>query len=102
MSPRRTSAPGSAHLLAATAALRAGCSPESDADGRRRLAAAIEVVARHLGNTPTVAKASYVHPDIVDLYIEGDLPELWRKRPSCYGRWLLAEERRLRSFLAGL
>jgi DNA topoisomerase-1 len=81
-------------LLAATA-LSALEVPESDADGRRQAAAAIEVVARQLGNTPTVARASYVHPDIVDLYVEGDLPELWRDKPARDGRYLLAEERRL-------
>ena len=58
-------------------------------------AAAIEVVARHLGNTPTVARNSYVHPDIVDLYVDGSLPDLWSERPTRDTRWLLAEERRL-------
>jgi DNA topoisomerase-1 len=39
---------------------------------------AIEEVARHLGNTPTVARASYVDPRVVDLYHHGtviDLPD---------------------------
>ncbi len=81
-------------LLAATA-LSGLEAPHSDADGRRKAAAAIEVVSRQLGNTPTVARASYVHPDIVDLYIEGTLPELWHEKPARDGRWLLAEERRL-------
>ncbi len=81
-------------LLAATA-LAALEPPDSDTAGRRQAAAAIEVVARHLGNTPTIARASYVHPDIVDLYVEGDLPELWTKRGARDSKWLLAEERRL-------
>jgi DNA topoisomerase I len=81
-------------LLAATA-LAALDPPGSDAAGRRQAAAAIEVVARHLGNTPTVARTSYVHPDIVDLYVEGALPELWDRRTTRDTKWLLAEERRL-------
>lgn len=81
-------------LLAATA-LSALEPPASDPAGRRQAAAAIEVVARHLGNTPTIARTSYVHPDIVDLYVEGDLPELWRAGPTRDTRWLLAQERRL-------
>jgi DNA topoisomerase-1 len=81
-------------LLAATA-LAALDPPGSDTAGRRQAAAAIEVVARHLGNTPTVARASYVHPDIVDLYVEGDLPGLWDKRPTRDTKWMLSEERRL-------
>jgi DNA topoisomerase-1 len=28
-------------------------------------------VARHLGNTPAVCRASYVHPRIVDLFHDG-------------------------------
>jgi DNA topoisomerase-1 len=81
-------------LLAATA-LSALDEPRSDADGRRQAAAAIEVVARQLGNTPTVARASYVHPDVVDLYVEGALPGLWHEKPARDGRFVLAEERRL-------
>jgi DNA topoisomerase I len=81
-------------LLAATA-LSALDEPRSDADGRRQAAAAIEVVARQLGNTPTVARASYVHPDIVDLYVEGALPDLWHEKAARDGRFVLAEERRL-------
>jgi DNA topoisomerase-1 len=81
-------------LLAATA-LSVLQPPRSDAAARREAAAAIEVVARHLGNTPTVARNSYVHPDIVDLYVDGSLPDLWSERPTRDTRWLLAEERRL-------
>ena len=81
-------------MLAATA-LSALDAPKSDADARRQAAVAIEVVARQLGNTPTVARASYVHPDIVDLYVDGDLPDLRHQKPARDGRWLLAEERRL-------
>ena len=68
-------------LLAATA-LSVLEPPRSDAAARRQAAAAIEVVARHLGNTPTVARNSYVHPDIVDLYVEGTLPDLWEEKPA--------------------
>lgn len=81
-------------LLAATA-LSVLEPPTSDAAARRQAAAAIEVVARQLGNTPTVARNSYVHPDIVDLYVEGTLPDLWTEKPARDTKWLLAEERRL-------
>lgn len=81
-------------LLAATA-LSSLDAPPSDAAGRRQAAAAIEVVARHLGNTPTIARTSYVHPDIVDLYVEGDLAEMWTASTGRDRRFLLGEERRL-------
>jgi DNA topoisomerase IB len=38
---------------------------------RRVVAAAMRQVAELLGNTPTVARASYVDPRVVDLYHEG-------------------------------
>ncbi len=81
-------------LLAATA-LAALDPPTSERSGRQDASAAIEVVAQRLGNTPTVARNSYVHPDVVDLYVEGSLPELWTGRSARDSRWMLAEERRL-------
>jgi DNA topoisomerase I len=35
---------------------------------------AIKQVAAELGNTPAVARASYIHPAVVDGYLEGALP----------------------------
>jgi DNA topoisomerase-1 len=81
--------------LLAGAALAALDPPQSDTAAKRQAAAAIEVVAEQLGNTPTVARSSYVHPDIVDLYVDGSLPELWTKAPARDTRWMLAEEKRL-------
>jgi DNA topoisomerase-1 len=34
---------------------------------------AIESAARHLGNTPAIARKSYVHPAVVDAYMDGSL-----------------------------
>lgn len=34
---------------------------------------AIEQVARSLGNTPAVCRRCYVHPGIIDTYLEGAL-----------------------------
>ncbi|MCU1459601.1 MAG: topoisomerase (poxvirus type) [Actinomycetia bacterium] len=81
-------------LMAATALVVVE-PPRSDAAARRTAAAAIEVVARHLGNTPTVARTSYVHPDVVDLYAAGDLAGIWSEKHERDGRYLLAEEKRL-------
>ena len=44
---------------------------DSDADGKRRITAAIARVAASLGNTPAVCRASYVHPAV---------PEAWRSQ----------------------
>jgi DNA topoisomerase-1 len=60
---------------------------------------AVTVTARHLGNTPAVARSSYVHPDVVDLYLEGSLPTVWARGPNRPTRWLITEERRLMTVL---
>ncbi|KQY60304.1 DNA topoisomerase [Aeromicrobium sp. Root495] len=38
---------------------------------RRSVAAAMRTVGEHLGNTPTIARASYVDPRVVDLFQDG-------------------------------
>ncbi|MFC7549350.1 DNA topoisomerase IB [Plantactinospora sp. GCM10030261] len=43
----------------------------SERAGRRAVAGVMREVAEMLGNTPAVARASYVHPRVVDLYVDG-------------------------------
>ncbi len=33
----------------------------------------MELVAQELGNTPAVSRSAYVHPSIIEAYLEGDL-----------------------------
>ena len=40
---------------------------------KRNVTRAIEQVAARLGNTASVCRKSYVHPEILDAYLEGDL-----------------------------
>jgi DNA topoisomerase-1 len=40
---------------------------------------AIASAAVRLGNTPAVTRRSYVHPLVVDAYLEGTLPRLWEE-----------------------
>lgn len=42
------------------------------ADVRRTVTGAVAVAAERLGNTPTVARASYVHPAVLETYLEGE------------------------------
>ena len=44
----------------------------SEARARSNVARAIEEVAEWLGNTPAVARKSYVDPSVIDAYLEGD------------------------------
>ena len=52
----------------------AGPRPKSDAKTRKAIACAMRSVSALLRNTPTVARSSYVHPEIVEAYEEGRLP----------------------------
>ena len=45
--------------------------PVAQAARRRRISAAVKDVAAELGNTPAVARASYIDPRLLDRYEEG-------------------------------
>lgn len=60
------------HATVRAAAELASAGPQRSATARRRTVAAVmREVAELLGNTPTVARASYVDPRVVDLYHDG-------------------------------
>jgi DNA topoisomerase-1 len=46
---------------------------DSEAGAKRNVKAAIEKVAARLGNTPTICRQCYVHPEIVNAYLDGSL-----------------------------
>jgi len=78
-------------VLAAAAlreAFREHGAPASDAEAKRRVTGAIEHVAGVLGNTVAVARKSYVHPAVVEAYLDG---EVINGSPA--SKWLSAEER---------
>ena len=66
-------------LVAARALARHGA-PEDDADAKRALSSAMRRVAAELGNTPAVARASYVSPAVVEHYLAGRTIEDFRPR----------------------
>jgi DNA topoisomerase-1 len=45
-----------------------------------RLLRAVERVARDLGNTPAVCRQCYIHPAIIDAYLDGSMAEVLRRR----------------------
>ena len=45
-------------------------------EAKRRLQTAINAAAAQLGNTPTVCRRCYVHPDVPDAYSDGTLTKL--------------------------
>ena len=46
---------------------------DTAAQAKRNLRAAIERVAARLGNTPTICRKCYVHPEVLDAYLDGNL-----------------------------
>jgi DNA topoisomerase-1 len=52
-------------------ALRALEPADSATDARRKVVEAVRVTAGQLGNTPAVARRSYVHPAILEAYLDG-------------------------------
>ncbi len=56
--------------------------PASKAHGKRITAAAVEDVARRLGNTRAVCRKCYIHPRVLEGYAEGSLAPLRLRRRS--------------------
>ena len=52
-------------------ALRAIGKGKTEREQQRNVAAAIQATADGLGNTPAVARSAYVHPAVVDAYLDG-------------------------------
>lgn len=46
---------------------------DSQAEAKRNIVRAIESVAERLGNTVAICRKCYVHPDIIDAYLDGTL-----------------------------
>ena len=69
-----------AGTVLASVALSAFESFDSEAAAKRNVTRAIEQVAAQLGNTVAVCRKSYVHPEIVECYLEGSLLEVLQGR----------------------
>jgi DNA topoisomerase-1 len=48
---------------------------DSDAQAKKNVVRAIETVAAKLGNTPSVCRKCYVHPAVLDAYMDGTMVE---------------------------
>jgi DNA topoisomerase-1 len=68
------------------------------AEAKRTVVDVVKDVARRLGNTPSVCRQCYIHPKVIDTYLEGALPAL--ERAPAGPRGLNADERRLLQFLS--
>jgi len=62
-------------LLCALALKEGENAPASATEAKKNVVAAIKTVAGRLGNTPAVCRKCYVHPTILDTYLDGALIE---------------------------
>ncbi len=53
---------------------------DSQVQAKKNVVRAIESVARRLGNTPSVCRKCYIHPGVLDAYLEGTMLESLRRR----------------------
>jgi DNA topoisomerase-1 len=79
--------------------LRKRLSPGDEAE--QQVFAALDAASDALGNTRTIARAHYVHPDVIDGYTSGELADFLSGKRARGGQWLNADERLLLAYLAG-
>lgn len=53
---------------------------DSEAQAKKNIVRAIETVAEKLGNTPSICRKCYVHPAVIDAYLDGTVLEALRTR----------------------
>jgi DNA topoisomerase-1 len=53
---------------------------DSETQAKKNIVRAIESVAEKLGNTPTICRKCYVHPAVLDAYLDGAALEVMRER----------------------
>ncbi|WP_306397881.1 DNA topoisomerase IB [Telluria beijingensis] len=53
---------------------------DSEAQAKKNIVRAIESVAEKLGNTPSICRKCYVHPAVLDAYLDGAALEVLRER----------------------
>ena len=66
--------------LTAAIALAEHGVPETDADAKKTIANVMRTVGERLGNTPAVARSSYVSPAVLEQYLDGRTIEDFRPR----------------------
>ncbi|HJV86127.1 MAG TPA: DNA topoisomerase IB [Noviherbaspirillum sp.] len=69
-----------AGTLLAALALQEYEKVDSEAQARKNVVRAIETVAEKLGNTPSICRKCYVHPAIIDSYLDGTMLHALQER----------------------
>lgn len=53
---------------------------DSEAQAKKNIVRAIESVAKKLGNTPTICRKCYVHPAVLEAYLDGEMLKALQRR----------------------
>ncbi len=69
---------------------------QPEAAARRNLVEVVKDVSRQLGNTPAVCRQCYIHPAVLDGFLDGALEQFPKARNR---KWMTAEEATLLRFL---
>jgi DNA topoisomerase I len=83
-----------AGTVLACAALRELDKADGPAHAKKQVVLAIEAVARLLGNTRTVCRKSYIHPAVIDSYVDGTMTAVVNRRAHGALRKLTGKLRR--------
>jgi DNA topoisomerase I len=75
-----------AGTVAAAMALQEFSEFDDEAGRKSAIVQAVERVAELLGNMPTVCRACYVHPDVIDAYLDGSFVDALARRATGVGR----------------
>ncbi|MFL5267995.1 MAG: DNA topoisomerase IB [Stellaceae bacterium] len=57
---------------------------DSDAKKKSAIVRAVEKVAKHLGNTPAICRRCYIHPAVLDGYLDGTLLATLKEQTRAY------------------
>jgi DNA topoisomerase-1 len=88
-------------LLAATALYRLG-PDEAEKEQQKKVTEAVKTVAEALGNTPAVCRSYYVHPGVINAYLDQSLGEVMAEAMASNGAatsGLTAEEKAVMTLL---
>jgi len=75
---------------------------DSNAQAKRNIVRAVESVAERLGNTPAVCRKCYVHPAVIDSYLDGSMLNTLKQRAEQEIAESLAELRPEEAAVLGL
>ena len=56
----------------------------SEAERKRAVVRAVEKVAKHLGNTPTICRRCYIHPAVLEGYLDGTMLPAFAENTRMY------------------